>query len=120
MKTLETTFTSSGFVHEQIVRDGNLAIYRRFKQVGGKEHFEVVRIRSHSGFKIPGTEKMAEPAEMYPSGEQWGLNGWTYPDRESAETKFQELATAVSAVRLPETPQNERQDANGEQERANP
>lgn len=96
MKPLPLTFTANGFVHEQLQREGMLAIYRRFKQGGGQEHFEVVRIRSHNGFKIPGTNKVALPAETYPGNEKWGSDGFTYPAIEDARAKFEELKGAVT------------------------
>lgn len=96
MKPLPQTFTANGFVHEQLVREGNYAIYRRFKQGGGQEHFEVVRIRSHNGFKIPGTNKVALPAETYPGNEKWGVDGFMCPTIELARAKFDELKGAVT------------------------
>lgn len=97
MNPIPTTFTAGGFVHDHIQREGNFAIYRRFAQAGGREHFEVIRIRSHNGFKIPGTEKMAPPSETYPSNEKWGHDGWTFPTIESAREKFDALCGKVAA-----------------------
>lgn len=97
MNPIPTTFTGNGFVHEQIERVGSFAIYRRFKQGGGQEHFEVVRIRSHNGFTIPGTNKKAPAAETYPSNEKWGKDGWTFPTIDSAREKFGELCGKVAA-----------------------
>ncbi len=96
-KPIETTFTANGFIHEQVQRVGDIALYRRFKQGGGQEHFEVVRIKRHDGFKIPGTDKRAEPAETYPSNEKWGVDGFTFPDKDSAQAKFDGLAGLVKA-----------------------
>lgn len=74
MKPLDTTFTSNGFVHEQIERTGNFAIYRRFAVGGGQEHFETIRIRSHNGFKIP-----------------WGTDGFTLLSIDLARAKLSTL-----------------------------
>jgi len=97
MKTLPTTFTSKGFDHQQVERIGNIALYARSREGGGQEHFEVIRIKSHNGFKIPGTDDLAPPAEMYPTAEQWGTNGWTMNDKEKALEKFRELTKSVDA-----------------------
>lgn len=89
MRQLPTQFTESGFLHEQVVREENLAIYRRSK--GSTEHYEVIRIRSHNGFPIPGTDKRAEPAEVYPRAEAWGIDAFTKPTMEDALRKMEEM-----------------------------
>lgn len=95
MKTLDTSFTHNGFRHEQVVRRGRLAVFRRTK--GNQEHFETVRIQSHKGFKIAGKE--FPPAETYPSSEMWGLNGWTFSDALKAREKMDDLELqALSAT----------------------
>ncbi len=88
MKPLPITFISKGFVHEQLERDGNAAIYRR-KKPGQPEHFEAIRIRSHNGYTIAGNH--IPPAEVYPPSEKWGHDGFTLLDLESATAKFNEL-----------------------------
>lgn len=80
MKLLHTEFTANGFVHEQLVREGMLAIYRRFKQGGGQEHFEVVTIID----------------EKYPGHENWSPLGHIFFTIEPARAKFEELKGAVS------------------------
>ena len=97
MKTLPTTFTSNGFDHQQLDRIGDIAIYARSREGGGQEHFEIIRIKSHNGFKIGTMTERSEPAEMYPTAEQWGTNGWTVNDKEKALEKFRELTKSVDA-----------------------
>lgn len=98
MKLLETEFTEKGFAFSQVVRRGNLAVYRRAK--GNSEHFEVVRIRSskgHAGYTVKdkdGKETIIQPQgphELYPSSEKWGTDGFTHNDEDSARAKMGEL-----------------------------
>lgn len=88
-KPLRESFTESGFVHEILERTGDIAIFRRFKQGSSREHFEVIRVCKHNGFRINGVD--IPPAETYPPTTQWGVNGWTLPDEESARAKAAEL-----------------------------
>ena len=90
MKQLPIQFTKQGFNHEQVRREGDVAIYRRAPASGAyQHHFEVVRIESHNGYTIAGVH--CPPSETYPTPEQWGSRGWTYNDAESANAKFSEL-----------------------------
>lgn len=88
MKILEKEFKKKGFNHKQLKRDGELAIYERWKDVEAP-HFEVIKIGSHNGYELGGT--YIEPAETYPSDGQWGTAGWTYLALEEAEKKFKYL-----------------------------
>jgi len=88
MKTLDTLFKQNGFTLKQRVRDGNFAIYERVK---GEipAHFEVVRIKRHNGYTISGNS--FPPAEYYPSASQWGTDGFTLHDFDSAMEKLASL-----------------------------
>lgn len=92
MKTIPETFTKSGWHFRQIERRNQWAIFERWKDEGCQPHYEVVRIRSHDGFKIPGTETMAEPAEIYPSDTAWGRDGFTLTTIEAAREKLDQVA----------------------------
>lgn len=87
MKLLPEQFTSGGFLHTQLDRQGTLAIYRRSK--GSHKHYEVIDIKSHNGYTIAG--RFIEPAETYPSAEEWGQRGWTCDSWERADEKLKEL-----------------------------
>jgi hypothetical protein len=92
MKTIPETFTKSGWHFRQIERRGEWAIFERYSaRRNARTHYEVVRIRSHNGFKIPGTETMAEAAEIYPSDSTWGRDGFTLPTVTEAREKFEQL-----------------------------
>ena len=88
MNTLPTSFKKNGFDFEQLDRVGNIALFAKSK---GKapSTFEVVRIGSHNGFTVMGN--VIPPAETYPPSEKWGVDGWSYNDREQAVNKFNAL-----------------------------
>lgn len=90
MKKLETTFAQKGWTLNFIKRQDNIAIYERQKE-GVPSHFEVVRIKSHNGFQIPGTDQRSEPAEYYPSENSWGVDGFTLHTQGEAEVKMMVL-----------------------------
>ena len=84
MKELAKTFKRNGFTHNQVVRESNIAIYRRTKRIRSKEieHFEVVIIRvlpEHIAFG-----RLFPEREIYPRSEEWGTYGWTCRDTEAA------------------------------------
>ncbi len=84
MKVLDTEFEASGFGFKQVERDGDFAIYKRWR-VGNEDniHFEVIRITRHNGFTAPnGT--FYPPAEMYPTAAKWGVNGFTIESKDRA------------------------------------
>jgi hypothetical protein len=91
MKTIPVEFIASGFRHKQVCREGNLAIYVRSKVGSTDCHFETIRIKSHNGFKIPGTEKMSDPSEYYPGPNSWGKDGFTLGSLKDAVDKMDSL-----------------------------
>jgi len=91
MKTIEPNFKAGGFNHQQLVRKGDVAIYKRWKD-GMSPHWEVVKIGSHNGYAIAGV--VIPPAETYPNSEQWGSRGFTFTTQADAEAKFNKLTSA--------------------------
>ena len=87
MNPIKTQFERNGYVFEQIKRVGDVAIYGQ-RRPGQKQpfHFEVVVICRNPSWKSFG--KVFPAAEAYPSSEQWGKQGFTYTDLESAEAKL--------------------------------
>ena len=91
MKTLPKIIKADGFTMVQVMREDDLAIYRRTKQVGDGsiEHFEVAIIRAKPesrafGLKFPAYEK-------YPSSEEWGLYGFTCHDLDAAWLRVKKI-----------------------------
>jgi hypothetical protein len=85
-------FRHNGFNYRQITREANAAIYE-LRWTGCAEPsvcYEVIRIRRREGFEVGG--KVIAPAELYPRSEAWGVDGFTFTDRDTAFAKLRELA----------------------------
>jgi hypothetical protein len=81
-----------GFHHRQIAREADIAIYEQ-RWTGCVEPslaYEVIRIRRRKGFWID--DRFIEPAELYPSSEAWGVDGFTITNKDAAFTKLREMA----------------------------
>ncbi len=88
-RPLATRFRHDGFDFDQILREGDFAIFGQSK-AGRVMAYEVVHIRRHEGFAISG--RQVEPAEFYPRSEDWGSYGWSLPTREAAFAKLNMIA----------------------------
>jgi hypothetical protein len=102
---LPTRFRHNGFDHRQIGREGHAAIYER-RWTGCAEPsvcYEVIRIRRRDGFHIG--EKFIEPYEVYPNSDAWGVDGFTFADRNKAWAKFCEISLEEPASRRREVNQ---------------
>ncbi len=85
-------FKHGGFSYRQIAREGDIAIYEQRWRQSENVAYEVVIIRRHEGYTLAGN--YVEPAEFYPSSEQWGDYGWTVTDKDRAYAKLRELRQA--------------------------
>jgi hypothetical protein len=91
-KPLLKEFRRGGFAYKQVVRQGNAAIYEQ-RWTGCAEPsvcYEVIGVRYRDGFHIGG--RFVEPAEVYPNSEAWGVDGFTFTDKDAAFAKLRELA----------------------------
>ena len=90
-KSLPTRFSRDGFDFRQIAREGNAAIYEQTWSgcAGPSVCYEVIRIRRRDGFQIGG--RFVQPAEVYPSSGVWGVDGFTFTDKDAAFAKLREL-----------------------------
>jgi hypothetical protein len=98
-KLLTKEFRRGGFQYRQIAREGDAAIYEQ-RWTGCAEPspaYEVIRIRLREGFQI-GT-RFVEPAEVYPASEVWGVDGFTFTNRNKAWAKFFEILLEEAARR---------------------
>jgi hypothetical protein len=89
---LPKEFQRGGFQYRQITRRGHVAIYGQ-DWIGCTEpdrSYEVVRIRRREGFQIG--NRFVDAAEIYPNSEGWGVDGFTFPDRNKAWDKFLEMS----------------------------
>jgi len=87
-RPLPTRFRHNGFDYRQIARERDAAIYEQ-RWTGCPDAavgFEVVRVRRRDRFQI--SEKFIEPYEVYPNSDAWGLDGFTFTDRNKAFGKF--------------------------------
>jgi len=66
-----------------------VAVFERQGKGHSNPHFETVVIGSHNGYVIAGVR--IEPAETYPSSEQWGSKGFTFRDEQPAKERFYDL-----------------------------
>jgi hypothetical protein len=91
-KRLPTRFRRDGFDYRQIAREGDAAIYEQTWSGCAEPSvcYEVVRIRRRDGFEIDG--RFVEPAEVYPTSEAWGADGFTVTEKDAAFAKLRELA----------------------------
>lgn len=87
-RPLPETFSESGFRHQQLAREGDVALYER--QKGSRPHWEVIVVQHHKGAVVQGHR--IEPCEAYPSASDWGTSGWTLTELEAVWAKFREVA----------------------------
>jgi hypothetical protein len=90
-RPLPTRFRHNGFDYRQIAREGNAAIYEQ-RWTGCAEPsvcYEVIRIRRREGFQIDG--KFVEPAEAYPKSECWGVDGFTFANKDAAFQRLKQM-----------------------------
>lgn len=82
--TLPKVIKANGFTMTQVMREDDIAIYRRTKEVFGHtiEHFEVIVIRMVPVDEVFG--KTIPEHEKYPANERWGIDGFTCLDIDAA------------------------------------
>jgi hypothetical protein len=91
-RPLAKEFLRHGFTYRQVAREGDVAIYEQTWN-GSPDPavcFEVIRIRRREGFQIGG--RFVEPAEVYPRSELWGVDGFTFTNRNKAFAKLSEIS----------------------------
>jgi hypothetical protein len=91
-KPLPKEFRRDGFHYRQIARESDTAIYQQTWDGCRNPSvcYEAIRIRRREGFQIGG--RFVEPAEVYPNSEAWGVDGFTFTDRDKAWAKFFEMS----------------------------
>jgi hypothetical protein len=99
MKEIPTIFRKNGFDFKLLMREGDIGLFRKAKLGLRFESFEVVIIQRHGTFITKG--KLIPAAEHLPSSEQWGVKGWTYSDRPSADRKFNQLKGSHQRLQTP-------------------
>lgn len=89
MITLETSFSYDGFVLTQVKREGKVALFEKTKATHKSPSYEVVVVQVSKAREVFG-RAIAEH-EIMPSSEEWGTNGWSYSDLDSALKRFDKL-----------------------------
>jgi hypothetical protein len=96
IRALPMHVTKDGFDFHQVIREGQVAVYRQTKAGTSIEDFEVILIQRRPGGIFQG--KPFEARETYPVSEEWGLQGWTYQAKERAMAKFNALCERAKAA----------------------
>ena len=89
---IKKEFRRRGFQYRQIARNKDAAIYEQ-TWLGCAEptsSYEVVRIRRREGFQIG--NRFVKAAEIYPNSEAWGVDGFTFINKDKAWAKFFEIS----------------------------
>ncbi len=86
---LPTVFTKGEFHFSQVMRFGDLALFSKVKSAPAHKSgsFELIVVQKRASWEVGG--KTIPAREAYPSSEQWGTQGWTYRDLETAKQKFE-------------------------------
>lgn len=98
VKPLAITFVSGGFRFFQIHRVGQVALFLKRKHPSGTLSYEVVKIRQLSARAVFEVEYPA--SEAMPPSERLGVDGWTFADINTAQSKFRALAEAQDTAAL--------------------
>lgn len=90
-RLLPKEFRHDGFTFRRIAREGNAAIYEQTSNGCAEPSpcWEVIRIRCREGFRIGG--RFVEAAEVYPNSEAWGVDGFTFTDKDPAFARLRAL-----------------------------
>lgn len=88
MKKL-TDFAKNTFRYEVIKRYGNLAIIKASTKEGGAVAYETIHVREREETKL--FDNVMPATEYGPSNEQFGDQGFSYPNEAMALRKLDEL-----------------------------
>jgi hypothetical protein len=91
-KPLPKEFRRDGFNYRQIAREGDVALYEQtwLSCAEPSPSYEVVRIRHREGFQIG--NRFVKAAEVYSNSEAWGVDGFTFTNRNKAWAKLFEMS----------------------------
>ncbi len=85
------THSDQAFTYTQLARQGVWALFCQQHKVSGVQRFEVVRIREVAAHTWPnGSHTPAH--EVYPGTAKWGIDGWTFHTRATAERMLQRVS----------------------------
>lgn len=94
MKPLPISYNKNGFTFNQIIREGDVAVYEQIiPETGKRIAYEVFEVMKKKAATINGS--IIEARETSPSNEQWGTNGFTVYDLSHAKVKQGILSQAI-------------------------
>jgi hypothetical protein len=93
MKQLDTQFkgraSQKGWMFKQLVRSSRFAIYEKTSESTVTYEVIEIRVKKATSAIFPDGRMVDYPEqELYPRDEDFGLYGWTYGSKDTAETKF--------------------------------
>ena len=89
METLAKEITNYGYLHRQVKRVGDAALYEKITSSGMPSGYEVIIVKQAKETEAFG--KKYPDREVYPSPEDFGTLAWSYAKLENAEKNFSEL-----------------------------
>lgn len=102
MIPLSKKYNKNGYAFEEVIRQGDVAIYRQMSLDSGRTlAFEVFEVQKHKDREIGGNHLPAK--EGTPSNEQWGIFGFTLPTFLAAEAKAWILQERIRQRNLAKT-----------------
>ncbi len=94
MKTLPLTYTANGYLHKQIKREEDIAIYVTIEPLSnriiGYEVFRIVKQIAKTVFR-----QLLEDKEMTPGNSLWGFNAFSPSTLKQAIVRFEQLKSAT-------------------------
>lgn len=105
-KPIPLEHRADGFIHTQIERTGDVAIYDKKTKQGQPRGFEVIIVRIAPERRFP-NGIITPIREFYPSPNDWGTYAWTLPTLKRAQEKSETLRQishpkSASAVSTPD------------------
>ena len=96
MKTLNTTFEKRGFQYQQVLREGQVAIYSQTLN-DRIIAYEVIKIKQAPAHERGGVQ--FPEMELYPSDEQFGLNGWSFGNYGDLSATYHKALTKFTQIK---------------------
>jgi hypothetical protein len=96
MLSLPVHHEDSTFTYDQVMREGDVAIFRQVHKVSKIERFEVVQIRVRAAQEWP-DGRVTPEHEAYPGTNSWGTLGFTCFSLADAQALAQQLRDRAAA-----------------------
>lgn len=97
MEPLPLKFEKSQWLHTQLARRGQYALYERKKETSPRPHYEVILIGVFQEAELHG--RKIEAHEFYPGSTAFGKSAWSFHDLAEATQRFNVLTGVRSKGR---------------------